>query len=78
MKQKKDELGILSIVSDDQKTTRIVGSLPDIGTHKARKLNEDLNKFLTQFNKSNKKVFINGKAFLFDENVDNGISFVRL
>lgn len=76
MKRKEDELGILSIISDDQKTTRIVGSLPDIGTDKAMRLNKELSTFLASLNIKNQHVFLNGKAFLFDQNVFNLTQFV--
>jgi len=78
MKDKEDELGMLSIISDDQKTTRIVGSLPDIGTANAKQLNKALNTFLFQFNSNEHNVFINGKAYLFDENVTNLTRYVLI
>lgn len=73
-----EKLGLFSMVSQDKKTTRIIGSLPDIGTHKALKKNKELELFLSKFNADNLQIYLNGKAFLFDQNVFHLSKFVLL
>ncbi|MGJ8745154.1 efflux RND transporter permease subunit [Polaribacter sp.] len=63
-----DKLGLLSIVSKDKTTTRIIGSLPDIGTHNALLKNKELVQFLSKYQTEKVQLYLNGKAFLFDQN----------
>ena len=70
------DLGLNSVLSKDRKTTRIIGSLPDIGTHKARQRNKALEEFLVGFNDEDIATYISGKAYIFDYNVYHLSRFV--
>ncbi|WP_412987733.1 efflux RND transporter permease subunit [Pontimicrobium sp. IMCC45349] len=78
LKQKEETLGVMSVISKDSKTTRVVGSLPDIGTHEALALNKDLEQFLAKHKSDSLEIYVNGKAYLFDQNVFNLTKFVLI
>ncbi|MCW5518527.1 MMPL family transporter [Aureitalea sp. L0-47] len=74
--ENQSELGLNSVLSKDGKTARIIGSLPDIGTHQARQRNKALEEFLLSFNDENTTAYISGKAYIFDYNVFHLSKFV--
>lgn len=69
LRSNEKELSLLSVVSQDQRTTRIIGSLSDIGANEALTKNIELEKFLSIFHSENFQIYLNGRAFIFDQNV---------
>jgi predicted RND superfamily exporter protein len=78
LEQNQDELRILTVMSKNKQTTRIIGSLPDIGTQEALVRNKKLSNFVSKFNTSENQIYLNGKAYLFDRNVNGLTRFVLL
>lgn len=63
------ELGLRSVISEDGAITRIIGSLPDIGTREARIRNQSLEGYVSQLNSDDLSAYLSGKAYIFDHNV---------
>jgi predicted RND superfamily exporter protein len=76
IKKNEKKLGLFSVISEDEKTTRIIGSLPDIGTRNAISKNKKLKNFLSKYQSKDIQIYLNGKAFLFDDNVFHLTNFV--
>ncbi len=70
------QLNLYSVLSKDESMTRVIGSMPDIGTHEAMIKNKELLTFLSQFDSVNMDFYINGKAYIFDQNVFKISEFV--
>ncbi|AGC77594.1 hypothetical protein LX97_02214 [Nonlabens dokdonensis] len=73
-----EQLNLYNVLSIDESMTRVIGSIPDIGTHDALLKNEELTNFLSQMNAPNMEVYINGKAYIFDQNVFKISKFVMI
>lgn len=73
-----EETNLFTIVSKDLTTTRIIGSLPDIGTYQASIKNKELAHFLQKLNFDDKQIQLGGKAYIFDQNVNELTKFVIL
>lgn len=68
MKQNKDDLGLKRIISEDERTTRIIGSINDIGTLEGNKRNQKLQAFIDQLEVKT-ELSIAGKSELYDRSI---------
>lgn len=74
----KDRLGLGNAVTEDQKTLRIIGRLPDIGSAKAEEKNVRLEKFIEQFESGDQHVFISGSSYVRDQSTKRVTELILL
>lgn len=72
------ELGLINAMTEDQKLYRIVGRLPDIGSAKASKKNEQLQAKLDQLEDDNHRFFISGFSYVKDQSTTRVTGFILL
>lgn len=74
----KEELGLGNAVSSDQRTLRIIGRLPDIGSAEATKRNVALVNFLKEVETEDTKVFTSGFSYVNDQTTNRVTMFILL
>ena len=78
LKEYRKELGLINAMTDDEKLYRIVGRLPDIGSAKAFKRNQNLQAKLNLLKDANHSIFISGFSFVKDQSTTRVTSFILL
>jgi predicted RND superfamily exporter protein len=66
----KKDLGLVAILSTDEKKCRIIGSINDIGSYEGTLRNEKLQHFIDGLDKGNLELYIAGKSHIFDQAVN--------
>lgn len=66
----KNELGLGNAMTADQKTVRIVGRLPDIGSAEADTRNKKLKQFLNTLKSQDVNVFVSGYSYVKDQSTN--------
>ncbi len=72
------ELGLINAMTKDQKLYRIVGRLPDIGSSKASKRNQQLQGKLNELEDDSHRFFISGFSFVKDQSTTRVTGFILL
>ncbi len=74
----KNDLGLGNTMTDDQKTLRVIGRLPDIGSAEASRRNKELKQFLNEMKSSNLDIFMSGFSYVKDQSTNRVTRLILL